>query len=129
MHAATSFYRPTLPAWGNRGPSVRSRAPGDETLRSALVEALDLSQQRLCTAAGHDRLLGLLLGGGAGGAVEALTRALVGAIGHNNDRRVRPLCALAARTLASLGNRWAPQTAPAFVDSNGERRVQATPVA
>ena len=28
-----------------------------------------------------------------------------------------------------LGNRWAPQTAPAFVDSNGERRVQATPVA
>jgi len=28
-----------------------------------------------------------------------------------------------------LGNRWAPQTAPAFVDSNGERRVQTTPVA
>ena len=101
MHAATSFYRPTLPAWENRGPSVLSRAPGDETLRSALVEALDLSQQRLCTTAGHDRLLGLLLGGGTGGAVEALTRALVGAIEHNNDRRVGPLCALAARTLAS----------------------------
>ena len=101
MHAATSFYRPTLPAWENRAASLRSRAPGDETLRSALVEALDLSQQSLCTTAGHDRLLGLLLGGGTGGAVEALTRALVGAIGHNNDRRVGPLCALAARTLAS----------------------------
>ena len=100
MHAATSFYRPTLPAWENRGPSVLSRAPGDETLRSALLEALDLSQQSLCTTTGHDRLLGLL-GGGTGGAVEALTRALVGAIGHNNDRRVGPLCALAARTLAS----------------------------
>ena len=85
MHAATSFYRPTLPAWENRGPSVLSRAPGDETLRSALVEALDLSQQSLCTTAGHDRLLGLL-GGGTGGAVEALTRALVGAIESNNDR-------------------------------------------
>ena len=101
MHAATSFYRPTLPAWENRAPSLRSRAPGDETLRSALLEALDLSQQRLCTTAGHDRLLGLLLGGGDCGAVEALTRALVGAIGHNNDRRVGPLCALAARTLTS----------------------------
>ena len=100
MHAATSFYRPTLPAWENRAPSLRSRAPGDETLRSALVEALDLSRQRLCTTAGHDRLLGLL-GGGNCGAVEALTRALVGAIGHNNDRRVGPLCALAARTLTS----------------------------
>ena len=100
MHAATSFYRPTLPAWENRAPSLRSRAPGDETLRSALLEALDLSQQSLCTTAGHDRLLGLL-GGGTGGAVEALTRALVGAIEHNNDRRVGPLCALAARTLAS----------------------------
>ena len=100
MHAATSFYRPTLPAWENRAPSLRSRAPGDETLRSALLEALDLSQQSLCTTAGHDRLLGLL-GGGAGGAVEALTRALVGAIEHNNDRRVGPVCALAARTLTS----------------------------
>ena len=100
MHAATSFYRPTLPAWENRAASLRSRAPGDETLRSALLEALDLSQQSLCTTAGHDRLLGLL-GGGAGGAVEALTRALVGAIEHNNDRRVRPICALAARTLTS----------------------------
>lgn len=69
-------------------------------MRSALVEALDLSQQSLCTTAGHDRLLGLLRGGD-GGAVEALTRALVGAIEHNNDRRVRPLCALAARTLTS----------------------------
>ena len=85
MHAATSFYRPTLPAWENRAPSLRSRAPGDETLRSALVEALDLSQQSLCTTAGHDRLLGLLRGG-TGGAVEALTRALVGAIESNNDR-------------------------------------------
>jgi len=99
MHAATSFYRPTLPDWENRAPSLLSRAPGDETLRSALVEALDLSQ-RLCTTTGHERLLGLL-GGGNGGAVEALTRALVGAIEHNNDRRVAPICALAARTLTS----------------------------
>ena len=48
--------------------------------------------------AGHERLLGLL-GGGNGGTVEALTSALVGAIENNNDRRVGPICALAARTL------------------------------
>ena len=109
MHAATSFYRPTLPAWENRGPSVRSRAPGDETLRSALVEALDLSQQRLCTTAGHDRLLGLLLGGGAGGAVEALTRALVGAIESDNDRRVCGIDVMfCAETFSGRGRPPAP---------------------
>ena len=32
-------------AWENRAPSLLSRAPGDETLRSALVEALDLVPQ------------------------------------------------------------------------------------
>ena len=94
----TSFYRPTLLAWENTNPvpSVLSRAPEDETLRSALVEALDLTQS-LCTNAGHERLLGLLLGGN-GSTVVALTRALVGVI-ESNDRRVGPLCALAARTL------------------------------
>ena len=102
MHAATSFYHPTLPDWENTNPEppVLFRAPEDENLRSALVDALDLSQQSLCTNAGHERLLGLLLGGN-GSTVEALTRALVGAIENNNDRRVGPLCALAARTLAS----------------------------
>ena len=67
MHAVTSFYRPTILAWENTNPvpSVLSRAPEDETLRSALVDALDLSQS-LCTNAGHERLLGLL-GGGNGG--------------------------------------------------------------
>lgn len=94
----TSFYRPTLLAWENTNPvpSVLSRAPEDETLRSALVEALDLTQS-LCTNAGHERLLGLLLGGN-GSTVVALTRALVGVI-ESNDRRVGPLCALAARML------------------------------
>ena len=98
MHAVTSFYRPTLSDWENTNPEppVLFRAPEDENLRSALVDALDLSQS-LCTNAGHERLLGLL--GGNRGTVEALTRALVGAIEHNNDRRVAPICALAARTL------------------------------
>ena len=81
MHAVTSFYHPTLSDWEINttfGPSVLSRVPEDETLRSALVEALDLTQG-LCTNAGHERLLGLLLGGNDG-TVEDLTRALVGVI-------------------------------------------------
>ena len=104
MHAVTSFYHPTLSDWEintNPVPSVLSRAPEDETLRSALVEALDPTQG-LCTNAGHERLLRLLLGGN-GGTVEALNRALVGVI-ESNDRRVRPLCALAARTLTLKKN-------------------------
>ena len=99
MHAVTSFYHPTLSDWEintNPVPSVLSRAPEDVALRSALVDALDLTQG-LCTNAGHERLLGLLLGGN-GSTVVALTRALVGVI-ESNDRRVGPLCALAARTL------------------------------
>ena len=92
----TSFYHPTLPDWENREPSLLFRAPQDENLRSALVDALDLSQS-LCTNAGHERLLGLL-GGGNGGTVEALSIALVGVI-ESNDRRVGPICELAARTL------------------------------
>ena len=96
MHAVTSFYHPTLPDWENREPSLLFRAPEDENLRSALVDALDLSQS-LCTNAGHERLLGLL-GGGNGGTVEALSIALVGVI-ESNDRRVGPICELAARTL------------------------------
>ena len=93
----TSFYHPTLPDWENREPSLLFRAPEDENLRSALVDALDLSQS-LCTNVGHERLLGLLRGGN-GGTVEALTHALVGVIENNNDRRVGPICELAARTL------------------------------
>ena len=92
MHAVTSFYHPTLSDWENREPSVPSRAPEDQNLRGALVDALDLSQS-LYTTTGHERLLGLL-----GGTVEALTSALVGAI-ESNDRRVGPICELAARTL------------------------------
>ena len=92
----TSFYHPTLPDWENR-PSHRVlfRAPEDENLRSALVEPSICTS--LCTNAGHERLLGLL-GGGNGGTVEALSSALVGVI-ESNDRRVGPICELAARTL------------------------------
>ena len=94
----TSFYHPTLLDWENTtlGLSVPSRAPEDQNLRGALVDALDLSQS-LYTTTGHERLLGLL-GGGNGSTVEALTSALVGAI-ESNDRRVGPICELAARTL------------------------------
>ena len=54
----TSFYHPTLPDWENTNPEppVLFRAPDDENLRSALVDALDLSQS-LCTNVGHERLL------------------------------------------------------------------------